>query len=70
MTSLGNSINDDNRGPAIDIALWICFILCALSITAKVWTKLGRRGQKIRVGNLQFDDYLLVLSLVRKSSTK
>jgi hypothetical protein len=65
MASLGNSINGDNRGPAIDIAVWICFILCAISIVAKVWTKLGRRGQKIHVGNLQLDDYLVVLSLVR-----
>ncbi|KAH3919494.1 hypothetical protein HBH56_015070 [Parastagonospora nodorum] len=64
MPSPGNSINSDNRGPAIDIAVWICFILCALSIVAKVWTKLGRRGQKIHAGNLQLDDYLLVLSLL------
>jgi hypothetical protein len=67
MASLGNSINGDNRGPAIDIAVWICFILCALSIIAKVWTKLGRHGQKIRIRNLQLDDYILMLSLVRKS---
>lgn len=67
MPSPGNSINGDNRGPAIDITVWICFIICALSIVAKVWTKLGRGGQKIHVGKLQLDDYLLVVSLVRIS---
>ncbi|OAL54612.1 hypothetical protein IQ07DRAFT_273661 [Pyrenochaeta sp. DS3sAY3a] len=64
MASSGNSINANNRGSAIDITVWICFILCALSIVAKVWTKLGRRGQKMHVRNLQLDDYLLMLSLL------
>lgn len=68
MASPGNSINGNNRGPAIDITIWISFILCALSIIAKVWTKLGRCGPKIRVRNLQLDDHLLVLSLVRNFS--
>ncbi|CAI6331889.1 unnamed protein product [Periconia digitata] len=63
MGSPGNTISSTHRGPAVDIAIWLCFILCALSIVAKVWTKLGRRGREYQLGNLQLDDYLLVVSL-------
>ncbi|PSN61538.1 hypothetical protein BS50DRAFT_639332 [Corynespora cassiicola Philippines] len=64
MGSPGNTITSDHRGPAVNIAVWLCFILCTLCIVAKVWTKLGRRGRELRLSNLQFDDYLLVASLM------
>ena len=61
MSSVGNTISEGHQGPAVDIAVWICFIISGLAILTKILTKLGRQ----QVGS---DDLVMTLTLVRSST--
>ena len=69
VTSPGNIISPDHRGPAVDISIWIFFVLSGLAVVSKVLTKLARASTRVSLRKLQVDDFVLSLTMVRNSSS-
>lgn len=57
-------VTPDHEAPRINIAVWICFVISGLAVTAKALTKLSRSHRHIRLSNLELDDFVLIASLV------
>jgi hypothetical protein len=66
MASSGPLVTPQHLGPKVDITVWICFVISGLAVTAKVLTKLGRSQQRIQIGALEIDDYILLASWVTR----
>jgi hypothetical protein len=60
----GPHVTPDHQGPRVDIAVWVCFVVSGLAVTAKVLTKLSRSQRHIRLTNLGLDDLFLSASFV------
>ncbi|KAF1935602.1 hypothetical protein EJ02DRAFT_516335 [Clathrospora elynae] len=60
----GPLITPDHQGPRVNIAVWVCFVISGLAVTAKVLTKLGRSQRHIRLANLELDDFVLLTSFI------
>lgn len=66
----GPLVTPDHQGPRIDIAVWVCFVISGLAVTAKILTKLGRSQKHVRLANLELDDFFLFASLVSPKTQK
>ncbi|KAH7396207.1 hypothetical protein BKA66DRAFT_606099 [Pyrenochaeta sp. MPI-SDFR-AT-0127] len=66
MTSMapGPLVTPGHQGPRVDIAVWVCFVISGLAVTAKLLTKLGRSQKHIRLANLELDDFALFTSFL------
>jgi hypothetical protein len=64
MGSIGNTISEGHQGPAVNIAVWICFTISGLAILSKVLTKLGRQQDGLRRFSLGLDDLVISFTLV------
>ncbi|KAF2877608.1 hypothetical protein BDV95DRAFT_664267 [Massariosphaeria phaeospora] len=64
MPSPGQSIRADYRGPAVDITIWVCFVVSGLATLSKILTKMSRHKSRMRFRNLQLDDLLLAMALM------
>lgn len=49
----------DHQGPKVNIAVWVCYVISGLAVTAKILSKLGRSQRHIRLTNLELDDFVL-----------
>jgi hypothetical protein len=64
MSSAGQTISEGNQGPAVDISIWICFIVSGFAILSKILMKLGRQKDGIRRLALDWDDLVMTVTLV------
>lgn len=64
MGSVGNTISEGHQGPAVDITIWITFIISGLAVLTKILTQLGRQWDGIQRLTLSSDDLVMILTLV------
>ena len=64
----GLEINENNKGPAVNLAIWISLVAMCIVVIAKVASRLLRTQQGVHIKNLQLDDFSILAAMVRNSS--
>ena len=66
----GLQITDDDKGPAVNLAVWISLVTMCIVVIAKVFSKLLKAQDGIQAKNLQSDDFLVLAASVRLLDAK
>ena len=63
----GLEITDDNKGPAVNLAIWISLVTMCIVVIAKVASKLLRTQQGVHIKNRPLDDVSVLAAMVKKA---